>query len=134
MKRLANIALIISAPVLAVLLIASVTVLRAGIGHDHRASAHTLVAEHFSRGHNAPPEPAADLSVSAVPAVPAVLGAETAHHSANGPIIPILMYHHVGDFPPDANAIRRDLTISTQNFTTEVEWLAQQKYHTVTLA
>lgn len=48
--------------------------------------------------------------------------------------VPILMYHHVGSLPPDADALRRDLTVSAQDFETEVAWLSQRGYSSVSLA
>lgn len=47
--------------------------------------------------------------------------------------VPILMYHHVGDVPTDANAIRRDLTVSTDDFSRQVQWLHDQGYTSMTL-
>lgn len=48
--------------------------------------------------------------------------------------VPILMYHHVGSLPPDADALRRDLTVSAQDFESEVAWLSQRGYSSVSLA
>jgi peptidoglycan/xylan/chitin deacetylase (PgdA/CDA1 family) len=47
--------------------------------------------------------------------------------------VPILMYHHVGDLPEKPDAIRRDLTVSTDNFTEQVAWAKEQGYESVTL-
>lgn len=47
--------------------------------------------------------------------------------------LPILMYHYVGELPPNADAIRRDLTVSTANFMSQMDYLSQQGYQTVTL-
>lgn len=48
--------------------------------------------------------------------------------------VPILMYHHVGPLPGDADALRRDLTVSAEDFETQVAWLSQVGYVTVSLA
>lgn len=48
--------------------------------------------------------------------------------------VPILMYHHVGPLPGDADALRRDLTVSVEDFETQVAWLSQAGYVTVSLA
>jgi peptidoglycan/xylan/chitin deacetylase (PgdA/CDA1 family) len=47
--------------------------------------------------------------------------------------IPILMYHHVGDLPPDADALRTDLTVLTANFEAQMNFLADQGYTTMHL-
>ncbi len=47
--------------------------------------------------------------------------------------IPILMYHHVGILPPDADALRTDLTVPPDVFSAEMKWLSEQGYHTVHL-
>lgn len=47
--------------------------------------------------------------------------------------LPILMYHHIGDAPPDADATRKDLTVSTQAFQSQVSWLAKQGYQSIRL-
>lgn len=49
--------------------------------------------------------------------------------------VPILMYHHVGTLPPEGgDGLRRDLTVSPENFEAEVAWLAKTGYSAVTLA
>lgn len=47
--------------------------------------------------------------------------------------VPILMYHHVGGLLADSDALRRDLTVSTDDFKQEVEWIKRQGYSSVTL-
>ncbi len=46
--------------------------------------------------------------------------------------IPVLMYHHVGDLPENPDTIRKDLTVSTANFTVQVQWLKTQGYQSIT--
>jgi peptidoglycan/xylan/chitin deacetylase (PgdA/CDA1 family) len=46
----------------------------------------------------------------------------------------VLMYHHVGPLPADADNIRKGLTVSTQEFETQVKYLAEHKYKFLTLA
>lgn len=53
---------------------------------------------------------------------------------AGGLPVAILMYHHVGSLPFGADALRRDLTVSVQDFEKQVAWLLQQGYVSVTLA
>lgn len=47
--------------------------------------------------------------------------------------IPILMYHHVGVAPANANATRKDLTVSPEEFEQQVAWLSKTGYTSVTL-
>ncbi|MCL5666662.1 MAG: polysaccharide deacetylase family protein [Patescibacteria group bacterium] len=47
--------------------------------------------------------------------------------------IPILMYHHIGDVPAHADAIRRDLTVSEETFSEQVKWLKDNGYESVSL-
>lgn len=47
--------------------------------------------------------------------------------------VPILMYHYVSPLPPNADAIRRDLTVSPENFRAQLQYLANASYHPITL-
>jgi peptidoglycan/xylan/chitin deacetylase (PgdA/CDA1 family) len=47
--------------------------------------------------------------------------------------VPILMYHHIQDPPPGSNALRRDLSVSPQNFEAQLRYLQQEGYQTVSL-
>jgi peptidoglycan/xylan/chitin deacetylase (PgdA/CDA1 family) len=44
------------------------------------------------------------------------------------------MYHHVGDLPPDADAIRKSLTVSQERFDEQMKFLAEQGYTTIHIA
>jgi len=46
---------------------------------------------------------------------------------------PILMYHHIQDAPPGSDALRRDLSVSPQNFEAQLRYLQQEGYETVSL-
>ncbi len=46
---------------------------------------------------------------------------------------PILMYHYVSDLPSDADHYRRDLTVTPDKFTAQMDYLVEAGYHTVTL-
>lgn len=48
--------------------------------------------------------------------------------------VPILMYHHVGDLPADADAIRKSLTVSQERFEQEMKYLSDEGFVTVRLA
>lgn len=48
--------------------------------------------------------------------------------------VPILMYHHVGDLPPDADVLRRSLTVSQANFEAQMKYLSEQGYTTIRIA
>jgi len=43
------------------------------------------------------------------------------------------MYHHIADPPPDADAIRRDLSVSPQAFEAQLRYLVRAGYQPVTL-
>jgi peptidoglycan/xylan/chitin deacetylase (PgdA/CDA1 family) len=47
--------------------------------------------------------------------------------------VPILMYHHIEDPPPGANAWRRDLSVSPKDFEAQLHFLKQEGYETITL-
>lgn len=53
---------------------------------------------------------------------------------ADALVVPILMYHHVGSLSPDADALRRDLTVSAEDFEKHVAWLSQHGYTSMSLA
>ncbi len=48
--------------------------------------------------------------------------------------VPILMYHHIGDLPPDADALRKSLTVSSERFDEQMRFLAEQGYTTIHIA
>ena len=48
--------------------------------------------------------------------------------------VPIVMYHHVGPLPPNADIYRRDLTVSAELFERTLQRLAEQDTTTVTMA
>jgi peptidoglycan/xylan/chitin deacetylase (PgdA/CDA1 family) len=43
------------------------------------------------------------------------------------------MYHHVGDPPPGADAIRLDLSVPSKDFREQLRYLKQEGYETITL-
>ncbi|MEO1644683.1 MAG: polysaccharide deacetylase family protein [Chloroflexota bacterium] len=47
--------------------------------------------------------------------------------------VPILMYHYVSELPPDADDIRRGLTVEPDNFARQMAYLVEAGYNTVTL-
>lgn len=47
--------------------------------------------------------------------------------------VPILMYHYVGDLPENADVYRVGLTISRDVFQAHVQYLAENRYETITL-
>lgn len=46
----------------------------------------------------------------------------------------VLMYHHVGPLPSGADDIRKGLTVSTEEFDTQVKYLVDRKYKFLTLS
>jgi peptidoglycan/xylan/chitin deacetylase (PgdA/CDA1 family) len=47
--------------------------------------------------------------------------------------VPILMYHHVEDVPSNADAYRRDLSVSPEKFRAQLRYLKQEGYESITL-
>ena len=47
--------------------------------------------------------------------------------------VPVLMYHYVSALPPNPDGIRRDLTVSPENFEAQLQYLAEAGYHAITL-
>ncbi len=45
----------------------------------------------------------------------------------------VLMYHHIGPLPADADDIRKGLTVSVENFESQLKYLSDNKYNVVTL-
>jgi peptidoglycan/xylan/chitin deacetylase (PgdA/CDA1 family) len=76
-------------------------------------------------------EPAEQVhSLSGEPGVPEVTPTLVIPERAR---VPILMYHYVSDVPPDADRLRRDLTVSPGNFGAQLQYLTDAGYHPVTL-
>ena len=48
--------------------------------------------------------------------------------------VPILMYHHIAIAGPDADAVRRDLSVTPTAFAAQLGYLAENGYHVVSLA
>lgn len=48
-------------------------------------------------------------------------------------VVPVLMYHHVSDPDPTADAIRRDLSVSPENFEAQLRYLIERGFEPVTL-
>lgn len=46
----------------------------------------------------------------------------------------ILMYHHVGSLPENADDIRKGLTVSRENFESQINYLVNNKFNIVTLS
>jgi peptidoglycan/xylan/chitin deacetylase (PgdA/CDA1 family) len=47
--------------------------------------------------------------------------------------VPVLMYHHVSELPPDADVYRQDLTVSPEAFEAQLQYLDEAGYHPITL-
>lgn len=72
-----------------------------------------------------PTKPTSPLETPTVTATPAPVIRELR--------VPILMYHHVGDLPPNADAVRTSLTVSQDRFEAEMNFLVEQGYTTIKL-
>jgi len=47
--------------------------------------------------------------------------------------VPILMYHYISAPPDPGDRLRVDLSVLPENFDAQMQWLAENKYHTITL-
>lgn len=47
--------------------------------------------------------------------------------------LPILMYHHIGSVPNPKDELRKDITVSPEDFEKQVKWLKDSGYKTVSL-
>ncbi len=47
--------------------------------------------------------------------------------------VPILMYHYISVPPPDADIYRLDLSVTPDNFRSQMDWLKRNGYETITL-
>ncbi len=47
-------------------------------------------------------------------------------------LVPILMYHHLGDLGANASESDRTWTVAPRNFEAQMAWLAAQGFHTIT--
>lgn|GEM_PF-280565 len=47
--------------------------------------------------------------------------------------VPLLMYHYVEELPPGADAVRQNLTITPAEFAAQLQYLADNGYHPITL-
>ena len=48
--------------------------------------------------------------------------------------VAVLMYHHIGPLPSDADDIRKGLTVSQENFENQLKYLKQNQYNVMTIA
>src|SRR2546427_11261585 len=46
-------------------------------------------------------------------------------------VVPILMYHHVQDLPPNADEGMRTWTVSEKDFRRQMQYIDQHAYHTI---
>lgn len=51
-----------------------------------------------------------------------------------GLLVPVLMYHYVGDLPANPDSVRRDLTVSSVNFANQMNYLASRGFHTISMS
>ncbi len=48
--------------------------------------------------------------------------------------VPILMYHHINDLPASASELEQTWTVAPKNFAAQMRWLAQNGFHSITMA
>ena len=87
----------------------------------------------LARNKSAPAAPSVAM-VSALPAVSATVTAEASWPKNQTITVPILMYHHIGPLPPNADATRKNLTISEQNFSKQMGEIKTAGFTPLTLS
>ena len=101
-------------------------------------SAQTLPTESVLVRPLAPPDtpiPTATLIPTSTP-VPTNTPVPTSTRDPNlrAARVPILMYHYISVPPPDADVYRLDLSVTPDNFTAQMDYLAAEGYHPIRLA
>lgn len=76
----------------------------------------------------------ATQTAAAPTATPTPTATQTAPPIPRAARVPILMYHHVGELPPDADALRKSLTVSAERFNEQMRFLSAQGYTTIHIA
>lgn len=66
--------------------------------------------------------------------VPELSSSAPTHNFESALRVPILMYHRVGNLPSNPNPLDRDLTVSREDFDSQVAYFKSQGYQSVTLA
>ena len=100
----------------------------------------------------ATPEPTATSIPTAEPATPTPIPTPTSAPTATrtplptptafitpppagqAAIVPILMYHHLSDLPPDASELQETWTVAPKNFEAQIKLVAERGYRTITMA
>jgi peptidoglycan/xylan/chitin deacetylase (PgdA/CDA1 family) len=84
----------------------------------------------------AQPTASATVTVQPVSTTPTPTPTTTPTPTPRPPItltVPILMYHYLSAPPPGADAIRRDLSVSPEQFEAHLAYLGQEGYETISL-
>jgi len=75
-----------------------------------------------------------NLTALSVRSVSRLSPTATPQPHAGGTRVPILMYHHVAKAPPEADAIRLDLSVDPAAFAQQMDWLLRNGYQAISLA
>ena len=75
----------------------------------------------------------APAAVRQLLAVPTPIPLPTPDGVPRSVVVPVLMYHHVSEPDPTADAIRRDLSVSPEDFEAQLRYLVERGFHPVTL-
>jgi len=84
--------------------------------------------------------PVASPTLTATPTLPPPTPTRTPTPFVTAPapngeaIVPILMYHHIADLPLDATELQTTWTVSPKNFDAQMQWLARNGFHTISMA
>lgn len=76
------------------------------------------------------PVPAAETVTPHIPREPLLPPPDGVVREAQ---VPILMYHYISEPPPDADRIRRGLSLSPAKFEAHLQYLKEHGYHTISL-
>jgi peptidoglycan/xylan/chitin deacetylase (PgdA/CDA1 family) len=81
------------------------------------------------------PAPAVAAEPAPTPAAPTGRRPDPGPRGAPRPVadVPIVMYHHIGPLPPNADVFRKDLTVSPALFEDQLQRFADQGIETVSL-
>jgi peptidoglycan/xylan/chitin deacetylase (PgdA/CDA1 family) len=80
-----------------------------------------------------PPEDNGPAAVRSALTTPTALPVPTPDGTSRRLVVPILMYHHIGEAGPGADAIREDLSVSPADFEAQLRYLIERGYEPTSL-
>ena len=120
--------------IVALVALALLSIPTAAVFAVHRGNHGSSAQERVSLSNVGRPGGAAGSIAGAVPAAQDALRLpDSLPPSAKAMNVPILMYHYVDAAPPSVGSHAGSLTVRTKEFQAQMDFLAQNGYHTVTL-